>query len=278
MGKDSRIGWTDDTVNGWWGCAKVSPACTFCYAEGFAKRTGADVWGPSAPRRIRVDAAIRELRAIADRSDREGRARRVFMHSMSDIFEDRPDLLDPRAREFEALHEINRDRVRIIPMLLTKRAAFAVEEVRRLGLPRGAWVGCTVEDQAAADERIPHLLRVPAAVRFLSVEPMLGHVNASIGLYTQPPAGEPDEPAEAGGMWSSRALGSDGLSWLIAGCESSGPRPGKRATDIEWIRSLRDQAVRAGVAFFLKQMNVDGKLVHAPELDGRTWEEVPDAR
>ena len=276
MGKDSRIGWTDDTVNGWWGCAKVSPACTFCYAEGFAKRTGADVWGPSAPRRLRVDAAIRELRAIADRSDREGRPRRVFMHSMSDIFEDRPDLLDPRAREFEALHEINRDRVRIIPMLLTKRAEFAVEEVRRLGLPRGAWVGCTVENQAAADERIPYLRRIPAAVRFLSVEPMLGHVNASIGLYTQPPTGVPDEPAEAGGMWSSRALGPDGLSWLIAGCESSGPRPGKRPTDIDWIRSLRDQSVRAGVPFFLKQMNVGGRLVHAPELDGRTWEEVPN--
>lgn len=291
MGKDSRIGWPDDTVNGWWGCAKVSPACTFCYAEGFAKRTGADVWGPSAPRRLRVDAAIRELRAIADRSDREGRPRRVFMHSMSDIFEDRHDLLDPRAREFEALHEINRDRVRIIPMLLTKRAAFAVMEVRRLGLPRGAWVGCTVENQAAADERTPYLLRIPAAVRFLSVEPMLGAMdldklwchNCETDEHVRFDApGQPwciecdSEVGPAGWLDGLADERQCGINWVIAGCESSGPRPGKRATDIDWIRSLRDQSVRAGVPFFLKQMSMGGRLVHAPELDGRTWEEVPN--
>lgn len=278
MGSDSGIGWTDDTVNGWWGCQKVSPACLHCYAEGFAKRTGKDVWGPSAARSIRVDAAIRELHKIADRGDREGRPRRVFMHSMSDIFEDRADLLEPRAKEFDALHAINKDRVRLIPMLVSKRAEFMAAEIKRLGLPNGAWVGCTVEDQQRADERIPHLLRVPAQVRFLSVEPMLGPVDLSEYMSAPDPgyqwdclcplidpADTPCPACESGG----------GLHWIIAGCESSGPRVGSRPTDPAWLRSLRDQCVAAGVPYFLKQADAGGQLVHAPELDGRTWQEIP---
>lgn len=275
MGSDSGIGWTDDTVNGWWGCQKVSPACLHCYAEGFAKRTGKDVWGPSTARSIRVDAAIRELHKIADRGDREGRPRRVFMHSMSDIFEDRADLLEPRAKEFDALHAINKDRVRLIPMFVSKRAAFMASEIKRLGLPNGAWVGCTVEDQQRAAERIPHLLWIPAAVRFLSVEPMLGPVNLG------------DVQAEEDGrQYEYDALrgwvrGNDGadlahpLNWVIAGCESSGPRIGSRPTDPAWLRSLRDQCVATGVPFFLKQMDVGGRLTHAPEMDGRAWLQIP---
>jgi protein gp37 len=289
MGSDSGIGWTDDTVNAWWGCTKVSPACSNCYAEGFARRTGKDVWGPSADRLIRVDAAIRELHKIAARGDREGRPRRVFMHSMSDIFEDRADLLDPRARAFDALHAINKDRVRLIPMLVSKRAEFMAFEIARLGLPNGAWVGCTVEDQQRADERIPYLLRVPAAVRFLSVEPMLGAVDLRNFKHRS--------PTEVG--WFNALTGNGGnylhrpdtahafadcdyntrrpsLNWIIAGCESSGPRLGKRPTDPAWLRSLRDQCVAAGVPYFLKQADVGGALVHAPELDGRAWQEIPE--
>lgn len=289
MGSDSGIGWTDDTVNGWWGCQKVSPACSNCYAEGFAKRTGKDVWGSSADRMIRVDAAIRELHKIAARGDREGRPRRVFMHSMSDIFEDRDDLLDARAKEFDALHAINKDRVRLIPMLVSKRAEFMASEIQRLGLPNGAWVGCTVEDQERADERIPHLLRIPAAVRFLSVEPMLGAVDLrTIRDHTETERGWLDARTGKGGVYSHRPDTAHAfedcdydtqrvgrLAWVIAGCESSGPRLGKRPTDPAWIRSLRDQCVAAGVPYFLKQADVGGALVHAPELDGRTWQEIP---
>lgn len=276
MGSDSGIGWTDDTVNSWWGCQKVSPACLHCYAEGFAKRTGKDVWGPSAGRMIRVDAAIRELHKIAARGDREGRPRRVFMHSMSDIFEDRDDLRDARAKEFDALHAINKDRVRLIPLIVSKRAEFMATEIQRLGVPNGAWVGCTVEDQQRADERIPYLLRIPAAVRFLSVEPMLGAVDLS-GYV------EEDLMRRAAGRLRRGLYPLSGsaerarVSWVIAGCESSGPRLGKRPTDPAWLRSLRDQCSAAGVPFFLKQADVDGRLVHAPELDGRVWQEVPNA-
>lgn len=276
MGSDSKIKWTDDTVNGWWGCAKVSPACTNCYAEGWAKRTGHDVWGLSADRRIRVDAAISELHRIAARGDREGRPRRVFLHSMSDIFEDRADLLDARAKEFDALHAINKDRVRLIPLLVSKRAEFMASEIQRLGLPRGAWVGCTVEDQQRADERIPHLLRIPAVVRFLSVEPMLGPVNLS-AVQSVENGREYTYSALRG--WVRHDDGLDfcqRLQWVIAGCESSGGRLGKRPTDRAWLRSLRDQCDMANVPFFLKQSDVGGELVHGPELDGRTWQEVPD--
>ena len=278
MGSDSGIGWTDDTVNGWWGCQKVSHACLHCYAEGFSRRTGKDVWGPGAARLIRVDAAIRELHKIAGRGDREGRPRRVFMHSMSDIFEDRADLLEPRSKEFDALHEINKDRVRLIPMFVSKRAEFMVSEIARLGLPNGAWVGCTVEDQQRADDRIPHLLRIPAVVRFLSVEPMLGAVDLSEYMSAPDPgwrwdclcrdidpSDRPCPACESGG----------GLHRIIAGCESNGPRVGSRPTDPAWLRSLRDQCAAAGVPFFHKQMGVGGQLVHAPELDGRNWQEIP---
>lgn len=275
MGSDSGIGWTDDTVNSWWGCQKVSPACLHCYAEGFAKRTGKDVWGPSADRMIRVDAAIRELHKIAARGDREGRPRRVFMHSMSDIFEDRDDLRDARAKEFDALHAINKDRVRLIPLIVSKRAEFMANEIQRLGVPNGAWIGCTVEDQQRAEERIPYLLRIPAAVLFLSVEPMLGPINLR-SVYSEEDGREYEYNALKG--WVYHDDGSDlgpRLAWVIAGCESSGPRLGARPTDPAWLRSLRDQCVAAGVPFFLKQADVDGRLVHAPELNGRTWQEVP---
>lgn len=125
------------------------------------------------------------------------------------------------------------------------------------GLPfswplRNVWLGVTTENQQAADERIPILLRIPAVVRFVSVEPLLDIVDLS--------------------KW----LKEDSLNlinWVICGCESG---PNRRQTEIEWIRILRDQCVSAGLAFFLKQMESGGKLVKMPELDGRMWAQAPE--
>ncbi len=114
------------------------------------------------------------------------------------------------------------------------------------------WLGVTAESQREADRRLPLLCRTPAACRFVSAEPLLGPVDLS--------------------PW----LGA--VSWVIAGCESApGKRLGKRPTDAAWLRGLRDQCAAAGVAFWLKQLVVDGKLVELPTLDGRVWTERPAA-
>lgn len=250
MAKDSKIEWTDDTVNAWWGCQKISPACANCYAESLDKRTGGENWGGAdSPRRIRVEAAIRELDAIAARSGKEGRPRRVFLSSMSDVFEDRADLVEPRLKLWAALHRIGR---RITPLLLTKRPHMMAEWARVHGWPEGAWAGTTVEDQIRADERIPALLKVPAPVRFLSMEPLLGRVD----LIT---------PIGAAMIFDEDRDADDrGIHWIIAGGESGGRA---RPAPARWFRSLRDQAFAAGAAFFFKQWGEfipDSQVQHLP--------------
>lgn len=111
------------------------------------------------------------------------------------------------------------------------------------------WLGVSIEDQRRADERIPLLLQVPAAVRFVSLEPLLGPVDLReyIGL----------------------------LDWIIIGCESG---PGARPTRTEWVRAIVQQCREARVPLHLKQMMVEGHLVHLPELDGQVWDEYPVAK
>lgn len=249
MGQDSKIEWCDDTINFWWGCVAVSPACKNCYAESWARRYGVR-WGPHGDRRLRVENALRDLRRLARLAEKEGRKRTVFMQSMSDTFEDRPSLDEPREAALRGLREMGRD-CGLIPLLLTKRPDRMASWAERNGWPDWWAAGTTVEDQQRADERIPHLLRVPATVRFLSCEPLFEFVNMSAALYTQPPSGEPDESPEAGGMWRGpAALGDAGVRWVIAGGESG---PKARPSHPLWFRSLRDQCLRTGVPFFFKQ-------------------------
>lgn len=251
MTTNTKIEWADDTVNPWWGCAKVSPACRNCYAEKMDARgliDGGGHWGKDAPRHIRVEAAIKDLSRVARRGDQEGRPRRVFIASMADIFEDRPDLVEPRKRLWGHLHNLGR---RITPMLLTKRPEVMAEWVKRHGLPDGAWVGTTVEDQRRADERIPHLLRVPAEVRFLSMEPLLEAVSLRPGWLRRRGCGCDPFWLDGCGIHSPDCMeGVQPLSWVIAGGESG---PGARPMRRDWARSIRDQCVAAGVPFFFKQ-------------------------
>jgi protein gp37 len=164
------------------------------------------------------------------------------------------------------------------------------------------WLGVSVENQAAADERIPELLRTPAAVRWLSCEPLLGPVEIR---------GERDrcgdcDPCLGGAPCSVtgthlNALHPDGINWIVAGCESG---PGARPCDVAWLRSLRDQCAAAGVAFFLKQAveggdtpivttngerapaitagpdshRKAGGIIGLPYLDGRQHAEMPEER
>lgn len=231
MGEQTEIAWTDHTFNPWWGCQRVSPGCEHCYAETFAKRVGLKVWGPQSERRFFGDKHWREPLKWNRKAASEGRRARVFCASMADVFEERADLVEPRARL-----------VRLIAatpyldwLLLTKRPENMLQLGAEAGLdPEGwlsnIWLGTTAEDQRRADERLPHLLEVPAAVRFVSYEPALGLVDFRRHL---------DSPECAG------------LDWIIVGGESgAGARPFDAAWAREVVRTCRD----TGTWCFVKQM------------------------
>lgn len=276
MAKDSKIEWTHHTFNPWWGCTKVSPGCKHCYAESWARRVGIEVWGARAPRRELSDGYWRQPLAWNAKAERRSERHRVFCASMADVFEDRGDVDALRARLWPLI-EATRN---LDWLLLTKRP----QNILRLApwgsrWPTNVWVGCTAENQRWADKRLPELLRVPAAVRFVSAEPLLGPLDLS--------------------SW----LGSRRISWVIAGGESGHKA---RPMNPEWARALRDQCDAAGVPFLFKQWgnwrpiepespngrasrtlflsNGDrvtvanlGKKRAGRDLDGTTWDNVPAA-
>lgn len=143
------------------------------------------------------------------------------------------------------------------------------------------WLGVSVEDQKTADERIPLLMQTPAAKRFLSCEPLLGSVDLD-GYFGLKHGNQWEDclcadidPSDRPCLVCDgrRALGEDsGIDWVIVGGESG---PGARPMHPDWARTIRDQCVGAVVPFFFKQMIVGGKKIAMPELDGRTWEEMP---
>lgn len=224
--RETGIEWCDATANFWWGCQKVSPGCEHCYAETLAKRTGNDVWGRK-PREIK-----KQVWNQVEKWDRdwnfqaEGRKMRLFVQSMSDFLEDRPELVEPRQRAMEILQGLGNTNV----LLLTKRPENAgrmlAQWYRRW--PAHVWFGVSCEDQERAKERLPYLIDIPAHVQFLSVEPLLGPVNLEF-----------------------RELGPGSLEWVIVGGESG---PGHRPMDPDWARSIRDECKEAGVSFFMKQL------------------------
>lgn len=287
MGRDTGIAWCDHTFNIAWGCQKVSPACTNCYAETLDARFGGGHWGPGSTRKTfgakHWNEPIRWDRTAAKLDVRM----RVFSSSMADVFEDHPDLVPARAKLWELIARTpNLDW-----LLLTKRP----ENIERFtpDSMRGAanvWLGATAENQEYADLRVPLLLRNPAVVHFLSCEPLLGPIDltriASLGERT------PSALEAAVDVGVDR----DAVSWVIAGCESG---PGARAQVLDWYRGLRDQCRVAGVPFFLKQLKRDvgssqpdrtrlpivvagdhswtkaGDLIEQPYLDGEQYVEFP---
>lgn len=258
MGKNSSIEWTHHTFNPWWGCVKVSPACTHCYAEAWAKRVGKNVWGLKSSRRFFTDAHWREPLRWHAEAERTESTPRVFCASMADVFEDRPELGEHRTRLFRVIERTPR----LQWLLLTKRPEHALRLARASGWsgdwPRNVWAGTTVESQEYAVERIPELVALPARIHFLSCEPLLGPVDLR--------------------PWLGR------LDWVIAGGESGGKsRPMAEA----WPLAIRDQCIAAGVPFHFKQwgdwapvavtMKRLGKKTAGRELEGRTWDELPEA-
>lgn len=267
--KDSRIAWTNHTFNSWIGCAKVSPGCQSCYAEtGYGRRFGVE-WGHGKPRRRTTEAYWRQPRAWDRRAAITGTRPLVFCASLADWLD--PEV--PPAWRMDLLDLIGQT-PHLIWLLLTKRP----EHWRRLvgeaadagcrmanrwvagDAPANVWAGATAEDRRTTIERVPRLLEIPAALRFLSVEPQLESIAPDL----------------------------DGIDWVIVGGESG---RGARPFDLRWARELRDRCAGARVPFFLKQLGdnpvEDGVPLRSRSRHGddpRLWpadlrvRQFPDAR
>jgi protein gp37 len=292
MGEETRIAWTDHTFNPVWGCEKISPGCENCYAEKVAKRTGHGVaWLGS----YRVFGEKHWKEPITwDRKAREaGERKRVFCGSMCDVF----DVRWPEGIR-ERLFKLIRRTPSLDWLLLTKR----IGNAKRL-LPqhwpedyRNVAIGATVVNQDEADRDLAKLQWLPAAWRFLSIEPLLGRIDLAnacdCGHYCDPdPEGETyweghhDHPFMTAGI-------NTGIDWVIVGGESGGPeerrlvehkklsrakwawRPKPQA--LEWVRTIRDQCQVAGVPFFFKQWGGPKPDSGGRMLDGREWLEFPN--
>lgn len=277
MARNSQIEWTHHTFNPWWGCSKVSPACDNCYAELWAKRMGHKLWGSRSPRRFFKESHWEEPLEWNEEAIEAGERRRVFCASMADVFERRSDLDAHR----EKLWRLIESTPSLDWLLLTKRP----ENI--LGMapggsgewPRNVWLGATVENQEMAAKRLPHLLAIPASVRFLSCEPMLGPIDLS--------------------GWAKKR-GMNPIDWVIAGGESG---PGARPMHPDWAASLLNQCHELGIAFHFKQWGhwVPSEIVEQTKgrkrislssgrpvtmvglpkkeagrlLEGQTWNELP---
>lgn len=247
MAENSKIEWTDHTFNPWHGCTKVSPGCKNCYAERddnrFTPKGTPRHWGPEAPRRFFPDKHWKNPLKWDKKAAELGVRYKVFCGSMCDVFEDREDLHVHRNR----LYELIQDTPNLDWLLLTKRPERVNVEWpwKYQGyILENIWMGTSVENQGQ-EHRIVELQKIPARVRFLSLEPLLGPVD--LRHWLSPCSYYCDH----GGMWpEGHRPGKPGIDWVIAGGES-----GTKARPMHpaWARSIRDQCAEAGVPFFFKQ-------------------------
>ena len=275
MAENTKIEWADATVNHWAGCTKVSPACDNCYAERMAGRLWKVQWGAGAARRQFISARDM-LEALDRKAQRIGKKLRVFHNSLSDMFDNEV----PDGWRMDAF-KIMADTPNLQHLVLTKRIGNVRHYTQHDGLAfdlmgdGSVWLGATVVNQEEADRDIPKLLAVPAAKRFLSIEPLLGTIDLGLCDCDN---GSVAAPGGAGGVTCPKCSGTGGrtLDWVIIGGESG---PGARPMSPDWARSIRDQCEEAGVALFVKQMGGSrdkrGELFDLP--DDLRIREVPHA-
>jgi protein gp37 len=286
MGDRSAIEWTDHTFNPWWGCVEVSPGCDHCYARRFAERTGHAIWGKDGPRRFFGDEHWNEPFRWHWRAEKAGVRERVFCASMADVLEERDDAVGRQLDEArQRLWFTILNTPRLDWLLLTKRPGAGPRLIpTEVQLASNLWVGTTVESQDYA-WRVEKVREIGCAVRFLSVEPLLGPVDLRLWLEA------PRWPATR-----------QAVEWVIVGGESGGRperalvmrchgarvcygregcgRPGAlhpKPEALRWVRALRDQCQAAEVPFFFKQWGGPTPKSGGCELDGQTWEEMPGA-
>ncbi|MFM9589818.1 DUF5131 family protein [Streptomyces scabiei] len=312
MSESSKIEWTDSTWNVVTGCEKVSPGCDNCYAETFAER-----WRgiPGHHFESGFDVTLRPERMMLPLKWRK--PKRIFVNSMSDLFhKDVPDayiaeVFSVMARTPQHTYQVLTKRHGRMRSLLS-RPSFrdSLAHLADWPLPN-VWLGVSVEDQKRADLRIPALVDTPAAVRFLSCEPLLGPVWISDHIWQECPCCEGEGHDEACARCADSHCDSGHirkLHWVIVGGESG---RGARPMAPQWATSIRDQCKQHHVPFLFKQWGeyaptgylviggtskgvllagdpVDdlghrvelarvGKKKAGRELDGRTWDEFPAA-
>jgi protein gp37 len=234
MALHSSIEWTDATWNPVTGCTQVSAGCDHCYAMTFAERFRGV---PDHPYEQGFD-----LRLWPERLDmplRWRKPRRIFVNSMSDLFHaDVPD--EFILRVFETMVRADWH----IYQVLTKRPQRLARMAKTLPWPEHIWVGVSIESNEVT-WRADFLRRVPAAVRFISAEPLIGPIDR---------------------------LNLEGIHWVITGGESGA---GHRPCNPAWVRDARDRCIAAKVAYFHKQWGGRTSKVGGRQLDGRTWDEMP---
>jgi protein gp37 len=255
MAENTKIEWAHHTFNPWEGCQKVGPGCDHCYAENRNARFGGGVainWGPGAPRRRTSASNWQQPIKWNAEAQRLGIRYRVFCASLADVFDN---AVDPQWRA--DLFSLIKSTPDLDWLLLTKRIG---NVGNMLPVPfdfdkhyPNVWLGATITSQEEADRDIPKLLAVPAAKRFLSMEPLLGPVdigllceNWSTDILMDPETGA----CECCKRCDYTGIGND-IDWVIVGGESG---PGARPMHPDWARSLRDQCEAAGVPFMMKQM------------------------
>lgn len=241
MSSSSTIEWTESTLNFVTGCTEVSPGCDHCYARTLAERFRGV---PDSPYEQGFDLRLWPERLALPAQWKK--PRRIFVNSMSDLFhKDIPDAFIVDG--FRVMASVSRHTYQI----LTKRPSRLVNTSLLTQIldaiggawPAHIWLGASVENQDYT-WRIDKLRQVPARVRFLSCEPLLGPLDLDLS----------------------------GIRWVIAGAESG---HGARPMDEAWVRSIRDQCIAAQVAFFYKQKARNGQKIPLPALDGKVWNEFP---
>ena len=234
MANNSKIEWTEMTWNPVTGCSRISEGCRHCYAERMAKRLTA-----MGNARYANGFKVTLHDDLVDLPRRMRSPRIVFVNSMSDLFHEKVPT-EFICRVFDTMRACPQHTFQV----LTKRSKRLRELAPELRWPHHIWIGVSVEDQRVLG-RVDDLATVPAEVRFLSCEPLIG----------------PLEPVPL-----------NGIAWVIVGGESGpGARPMKKA----WVHSIRRQCREAGVHFFFKQWGGARKDLNGRELDGRTYDEMP---
>ena len=296
----TKIQWTQETVSPFVGCTKVSAGCSRCYAEKMAKRLcamGQEKYFPVVTPNGWNGKTNFDPSALA-KIFKWKTPRMIFMVSMGDLFHEDNDNEDI-AMVFAAMFLNQRHTFQV----LTKRPERAKEILKSEGFMyslhahcnklhndhiqpleqelyffdevkdewplKNVWFGVTAENQEMANLRLPSLFHIPAAKRFVSIEPQLGPVDLSAYYFTRQNGDYafPYLPEEA------RTKIINLLDWVICGCESGTNR---RPFEFDWAVSLRDQCVRAGVPFFFKQRYIGSKKISLPTIDNVIWNQIPE--
>ena len=241
MAQNSSIEWTEATWNPTTGCTKISPGCAHCYAERMAKRLKA-----MGQPRYANEFKLTLQHDVVELPLHWTKPKTIFVNSMSDLFhKDVPEEFIVKC--FKVMEEAKQH----VFQVLTKRPERVLELANRLPWTENIWMGASVENDKYKS-RVGTLQEIPASIRFLSVEPLLGPI-------TQLPL--------------------TNIHWVIVGGESG---PEARPMDIKWVRTIRDRCVKSKTPFFFKQWGAHGpdgikrsKKANGRELDGRVWNEMP---